>query len=165
MIGRTGLRRRLGPGASFGTLNERWCGMMRGMSGARRLLSITRDWPWGLTVVTDPGSSSAVPTRLDSNGVAASRDVVAVGIQHEIDGEAVAEVWVGQLAEDLNCIYDGEFATVVGAVILGDAAYEDHAPAEIGEGAHRLRVLVDEPGSPERVVFEFTRRADFSLHG
>jgi len=57
--------------------------------------------------------------------------------------------------EELTYAYEGQFVTTSGAVILGDAADERHSSAEIGEGAHRLRVLVDEIGSPERVVFEF----------
>lgn len=127
------------------------------MDEARRLVSVTRGWPWGLAVVMDPGSSSPVPAHLDLSGVAASLDIVAVAILHEVDGEAVAEVWLGSLAAELPCVYDGEFVTVSGAVTLGDAGSEQHVPAEVGEGSHRLRVLVDHVGSPQKIVFEFTR--------
>lgn len=114
-----------------------------------------RGWPWGLALVTDPASSEPVPTSLDQKGIAAGRSILAASIQHEVDGEARAEVWLGPCGQELTCVYEGEFVTSSGAVILGDAAYETHSPADIGEGAHRLRVLVDEIGSPERVVFEF----------
>ncbi len=97
-----------------------------------------------------------MPTNLDHNGIAAGRSILAASIQHEVDGEAHAEVWLGFYDDELTCVYEGEFVTCSGAVILGDAAYERHSPAEIGEGTHRLRVLVDEIGSPERVVFDFS---------
>lgn len=129
----------------------------RPTDSGRLLLAVTREWPWGLAVVTDPGSSEPVPETLDARGIAAGTSVVAVSIQHSIDGEAVAEIWRGQPAEDLVCTYEGEFVTVCGAVILGDAAYERHSPVEVGEGSHRLRVLVREPDSPSRVVFAFGR--------
>lgn len=82
---------------------------------------------------------------------------MAVGIQHAVDGPAVAEVWIGWPSEQMACVYEGEFVTVCGAVILVDAAYERHEPVEIGEGSHHLRVLVNEIGSPARVVFAFVR--------
>jgi len=78
---------------------------------ARKLLSRTREWPWGLAVLTDPGSSEELPTVLDENGVAAGRSIVAVRVQHQVDGEAVAEVWLGSVAGELACVYDGEFMT------------------------------------------------------
>jgi hypothetical protein len=118
-----------------------------------RMLSVSRAWPWGLAVITDPGSSEPVPSDLDGNGIAAGRTVVAASIQHEVDGEAVAEVWLGRPPGDWHCVHEGEFVTVCGAVIVGDAAYEQHVPVEVGEGAHQLRVLVHEIGSPPRVAF------------
>lgn len=124
----------------------------------RRLLVDVRAWPWGLALVTDPASSEPVPANLDHNGIAAGRSVLAASIQHAVDGEARAEVWLGSCGDELTCAYEGDFVTSSGAVIVGDAAYERKSPAEIGEGAHRLRVLVDEIGSPQRVVFEFTER-------
>lgn len=117
---------------------------------------MTRGWPWGLAVVTDPASSEEVPTALNQNGIAAGRTILAARIQHAVDGEAIAEVRLGRCSEDLTCLFDGTFVTVSEAVILGDAAYESHQPAEVGPGPHRLRVLVDEPGSPTRVIFEFS---------
>jgi hypothetical protein len=130
------------------------------VSGARRLLSTTRTWPWGLALITDPGSSDSVPTTLDRLGIAPGRSILAAGIQHEVDGEAVAEVWRGPVpADGLTCVFDGDFTTVCGVVIVGDAAFETHAPADVGEGRHRLRVLVDEIGSPAHIVFEFDRPA------
>lgn len=126
------------------------------MDNAQRLLSFTRAWPWGLAIVSDPRSRSAFPAELNENGVAASIDSVAIGIQHEVDGEAVAEVWVGSQVADLRCIYDDEFVTSDGAVVLGVADNSWYASAVIGEGAHRLRVLIDEVGSPELVLFEFS---------
>ena len=123
----------------------------------RKILSVTREWPWGLALVTDPGSSEPVPTELDANGVAAGRSVVAASIRHAVDGSALAEVWIGSPSEQLQCAYEGEFITVCGAVIVGDAAYERHDPVEIGEGSHRLRILMSEIGSPDRVVFAFSR--------
>ncbi|TCO30468.1 hypothetical protein EV652_105463 [Kribbella steppae] len=65
-------------------------------------------------------------------------------------------MWVGHQPDEMVCVYDDEFVTTSGAVILSDAGYDEELPAEIGEGAHRLRVLVDELGVPKRVVYEFT---------
>ena len=126
------------------------------MHDAQRLLSSTRGWPWGLVVVWDARSHSELTSRLDEYGVAASIDAVAVGIQHEVDGDAVAEVWVGTHVADLPCVYDDEFVTSGDAVLLGVADTSWHAPAEIGAGRHRLRVLVDEVSSPQSVLFEFS---------
>jgi hypothetical protein len=97
-----------------------------------------------------------VPAVLDHLGISADRSILAAGIQHEVDREAIVEVWLGSPpAEGMTCIYDGEYVTVCGAVLVGDAAFEKHVPVEIGEGTHRLRVLIDEVGSPSRVVFDF----------
>lgn len=130
---------------------------MRDLSAApERLLAVSREWPWGLVVLTDPGSSDPVPTDLDMHGIAAARSVVAASIQHAVDGEAVAEVWKGQPPGHRACIYEGEFVTVCGVVILGDAGYEQHAPADVGEATHQLRVFVDDITPPSRVAFSFT---------
>lgn len=128
-------------------------------SGPRKLLSVTRAWPWGLAVVTDPASNEPLPTALDAHGVAAGTTVIAASIQHAIDGEAVTEVWQGHPGGNLTCAYEGDFVTASGAVTVGDAAYEQHAPVEIGEGRHQLQVLMSEVESPSRVVFSFTRRS------
>lgn len=129
---------------------------MNGMTGTGPLLSVRRAWPWGLVVVTDPGSSEDVPSQLDPLGVAAGESILAVHIVHEVDGEATAEIWLNPPPDEgLTAAYSGDFTTACGAVILGDAAYENHLPAEVGEGTHRLRVLVDDVGHPTRVIFEF----------
>ncbi len=126
------------------------------MDNAQLVLSFTRAWPWGLAIVSDPSSRSVFPANLDEHGVAATIDAVAIGIQHEVDGEAVAEVWVGEKVTDLLCIYDDEFVTSDGAVILTVADGSRHASAVVGEGAHRLRVLVDQVASPGLILFEFS---------
>jgi hypothetical protein len=126
------------------------------MDHAQRLLSSTRAWPWGLVIISDPRSRSELPAHLDERGVAAAVDAVAVGIQHEVDGEAVAEIWVGSHTADLRCIYDEEFTTSHGAVVLGAADDSWCASARIGEGTHRLRILVDKVGDPELVLFELS---------
>jgi hypothetical protein len=125
------------------------------MAEAEAKVSVRRAWPWGLAVVTDPASSEPVPEELDEHGIAAGRTVLVSAILHETDGEATAEIWVSAGPPGLICVYDAEFFTSSGAVTLGDAGQERHTPAEIGKGSHRLRVLVDAIGSPERIVFEF----------
>ena len=92
------------------------------MTVGRRLLSAVRGCPWGLALVTDPASSEPVPTNLDQRGIAADRSILAASIQHEVDGKARAEVWLGSCGEELICVYEGGFVTCSGAVILGDAA-------------------------------------------
>ncbi|KRC63613.1 hypothetical protein ASE12_01845 [Aeromicrobium sp. Root236] len=108
-----------------------------------------------MAVVCDPASNSIVPTAPNEHGIAASLDIVAVRISHQVDGEATAEVWTAPHPGDLECIFDSTFQSASGAVILGDAAFERHAPAEVGEGLRRLRVLVGGTGR-DLVVFEFT---------
>jgi len=104
-------------------------------------------------VLGDPGSVEGLPTTLDQNGIAAGRSVVAVGIQHAVDGEAIAEVWVDYADEYMVCIHDDEFVAASGTLILSDAGNEEQRATWIATGPVRLRVLVDEPGSPGRVVF------------
>lgn len=92
---------------------------MRDLSAApARLLAVTREWPWGLAVLTDAGSSDPVPTDLDMHSIATAGSVVAASIQHAVDGEAVAEVWKGRPPEDMACVDEGVFVTVCGLVIL-----------------------------------------------
>lgn len=123
----------------------------------RMLVETTRKWPHSLVLLTDPASSEDVPTRFGSNGVAAGQTVLATAILHAVDVDACAQVWVGTVPGDLICVFQGEFETSSGAVIVSDTADELHAPADVGAGVHRLRVLVDEEAFPTRVVFELER--------
>lgn len=119
------------------------------------MLLVRRAWPWGLTLIADPSSTEQVPT-LDDRGIAAARSIVAVRIQHEVDGEATAEVWVGHCPDELTCAYEGEFVTTSGVVILADAGHDHPERLDATVGRYALRVLVDEIGAPERVLFELT---------
>lgn len=113
-------------------------------------------------MITDLGPRSRVPDESDQVGLAtASGEIVAAALRHGLDGTAVAEVWQGPAPGGLSCSHSCYFHTSCGAVILGDAAYEEQGLAWIGPGDHRLRILAGEPGSG-LVVFEFTRheRAD-----
>jgi len=58
-----------------------------------------------------PGSRKELPRGLDENGVAAGRSIVAARVQHQLDGEAVAEVWPGRVAGELAGVYGAEFVT------------------------------------------------------
>ena len=80
---------------------------------------------------------------------------MAARVQHQVDGPAAVEVWLGGESNEFACIYDAEFVTLCGAVTLSDAGYEEKLPVEIGEGPHRLRILVDRVEAPEHVAFEF----------
>lgn len=113
-----------------------------------------REWPWGLAVLADPEAQDQLPERLSSDGVAACRSAVAAGIRHGVDGEARAEVWLGEAPSDLMCIYDDTFATDSGTVALSDASNEQVQTAVVGAGKRRLRVLVDDVAFPGHVVFE-----------
>ena len=111
-------------------------------------------------MLADPSSSEPVPEQLNADGVAGGRSVVAVGIQHGADGEAIAEVWLGRAPDDgMVCVYDDGFETLSAAVTLSDAGWEQKLGADVGDGPHHLRVLVTERGSPERVVFELVPSA------
>ncbi|QWF19955.1 hypothetical protein KM427_13060 [Nocardioides sp. LMS-CY] len=127
------------------------------MDQGQRLLSIRREWPGELAVITDLGPRSAIPDESDQAALAtASGDIIAAALRHERDGTAVAEVWQGPAPDDLTCAYACQFHTASGAVILGDAHYEEQAVARIGAGTHRLRILTNETERPGLVAFEFT---------
>ncbi|WP_141846865.1 hypothetical protein [Lapillicoccus jejuensis] len=130
------------------------------MPEGRQVLLVRRDWPWGLTVMGDPSSREQVPSLLDDRGVAAARSIVVARIQHEVDGEATAEVWVGRCPDELTCVYEGEFVTASGVVTLADAAHDDAKQLDATVGRYALRVLVEEVEFPERVVFELTPESD-----
>lgn len=123
----------------------------------RMLVETTREWPHGLVLLTDPASNEDVPQQLDPRGVAAGRTVLAASILHAEDGAACAQVWVGPALDNLLCVFEGEFETSSGAVVVSDTAYALHTPAHVGEGIHWLRVLIDEEPSPSRVVCEFEK--------
>jgi len=124
------------------------------VNSPQALLSMEREWPWGLAVLADPDARDQVPEHLNSDGVAACRSAVAAGIRHGVDGEARAEVWLGVAPSGLVCIYDEMFATDSGTVALSDASNEQVLTAVVGAGKRRLRVLVDDVAFPARVVFE-----------
>lgn len=113
---------------------------------------------WGLALLTDPKSREQLPDRTGDNGVAACRSAVAVGIRHAVEGEARAEVWLGDVPGDLVCIHDDAFAADSGEVALSDAGNEQVVTASVGAGTRRLRVLVDDVAFPGRVVFELASR-------
>jgi hypothetical protein len=82
-----------------------------------------------------------------------------VGIKHEVDGKATAQVWIGMASDlaNLHCVYDDRFVASETSVVLGVADDSWRGPVQLGAGAHRLRVLVDEIESPELVGFVFTK--------
>jgi hypothetical protein len=118
------------------------------------LLSMTREWPSGLAVLSDPRFRGTVPDDVGQSGVAASRSFVAAVVQHGIDGPACAEVRTGQVDESLTCVDDGVFSTECDETPLADAADEEVATATLAPGSYQLRVFVDDTQFPELVVFQ-----------
>jgi hypothetical protein len=55
----------------------------------------------------DQGAAQGV----DENGVAAGRSIVAARVQHQLDGQAVAEVWLGCVAGELARVYGAKYVT------------------------------------------------------
>lgn len=127
---------------------------MQGVNNSQPLLVMDREWPWGLAVLADPAARDRLPERLSKDGVAAGRSAVAVRVQHAVDGAARVEVWLGEAAGGLACLYDDEFTTDSGEVALSDAGNGQVVSVTVGAGTRRLRVFVDDPAFPERVVFE-----------
>jgi hypothetical protein len=130
---------------------------MVAMGPQQAVLVMQREWPWGLALLTEPGCREQLPDSLSTDGVAAGRSSIAARIRHAVDGEARAEVWLGEPPSELACVYDAEFTTDSGEVALSDAGNERVVSATIGAGVHRLRVLVDDPAFPVRVVFALGR--------
>ena len=122
---------------------------------------MTREWPWGMVLLEDDVEARAqsLPSDFDDRGLAIGESILAVQILHGIDGEATAEIWRGSLEWDLLELQVVRFVAISGRIVMGDAAREETVSVTLGRGDHELRVLVDEIGSPSRVVFELPRDA------
>lgn len=105
-------------------------------------------------MLLDPEAGDLLPERLGEDSVAACRSAIAVRIRHGVEGSARAEVWLGEEPSALVCIWDDDFVTDSGHLALSDAGNEQVVRASVRPGTRRVRVFVDDPADPQRVVFE-----------
>jgi hypothetical protein len=118
-----------------------------------RLAQMRRGWPWGLAFLRDAESSDPLARWTDTATAQGTRTEIAAAILHEIDGQATAEVWLGEAPDGLVEVHEQELDVPSGAVVLGDAADEQTTWVAIPAGVWRARVLVDNEHHSELVVF------------
>ncbi len=111
-----------------------------------------RAWPWGLVVFADPSDKGEIPSRLDADRVACTKSTIVAAILHAVDGDALAEVRLGQPPPGLVCIHLGDFSATSGVIELADAGREAFVSAPLRPGSYRARVLVDSVAHAEHVV-------------
>jgi hypothetical protein len=129
-----------------------------GMNGERRyrrcvLMTVQREWPWGLVVFGDPQDRDALPTSLGPNGIARTAATIVTCIQHAVDGPATASVSMGPEPSGLLLIHEGELHLLVGRLRLADAAAEESHEVAVAAGKYEVRVLMDEREQPSKVHF------------
>ena len=128
----------------------------RALSCVVLLLTVTREWPWGLVVFGDPTDTEALPTTLNDAGIAAGARTVVSRVLHAIDGPATAEVTVDEPEPvDLHQVHRGRVHSN-GELRLGDAAGERTEDCAIDPGDYVVGVYVDDEQHPTRVRFALT---------
>ena len=70
-------------------------------SSASLVISIHREWPWGLAMWTDAEATDPLPDAFDDAGVAAAQTAIVAGILHAVDGPATAQLWLGEPPDTL----------------------------------------------------------------
>ncbi len=127
------------------------------------LLSATREWPWGLVVLSDPVDSAPLPSSLADEAVVTTASTVVSRIQHGIDGEATAtvafDVAFDVASPALLRVHSGCLTVVSGRLRLGDAGDEQTQEAAVAAGDYRVQVFVDATDHPTQVVFVLDRLA------
>jgi len=90
--------------------------------------------------------------------VLATPGIVIVRILHEVDGEACAEVVVGDGPGAFTCVFSGVLELPSGCLRVGDAGGERTESVTLAPGVYSAAVLVDEVEHPELVVLVLNRR-------
>ena len=121
-------------------------------SSASLVISIHREWPWGLAMWTDAEATDPLPDAFDDAGVAAAQTAIVAGILHAVDGPATAQLWLGEPPDTLLCIHDAPLELPSGRIALGDAVMEDKQEATLPIGSYRARLCVDATEHPGLVA-------------
>jgi hypothetical protein len=114
-------------------------------------------WPWGVVLLTDSASTDALPTTFADRPAVGADTAVAYRIQHEIDGPALAEVWLDSLPDGMTLVHEQQVRFPSGLLLMGDAASEEIVQATIDPGPWNLKIFVDDVSHPEVVVAALTR--------
>ena len=82
-------------------------------------MPIRRPWPWGLVLVSDATSRDRLPT---SMGAVSAGTALVVRVLHEVDGQALVELTLGDPGStDLHQVFEGSLLLVSGQLLIGDA--------------------------------------------
>ena len=119
------------------------------------LLSVTRHWPWGLAVLSDPQDAAAVPTSFGDAAVVSTAQTVVSRIEHGDDGEATATVRL-DAPPGLLRVHSGHLTVTSGRLRLGDAGSEGTQEVALASGRYEVQVLVDDAEHPAEVHFVLT---------
>jgi hypothetical protein len=88
--------------------------------------------------------------------VVGTRNELISRISHAIDGEATAEVWLGDPPEDLRCVYSSVNEFPSGTLEVTDAAKESVVSISVDPGPWDSSVYVDDDMNPLLVVLVLT---------
>ncbi len=120
---------------------------------------MTRPWPWGLTVLSDPDDRSVVPTTLGAEAVVRGEGTVVCRVLHAVDGEATATATLDTVTAEAQMllVHHGPLELTSGLLRLGDAANEEAVECAVVPGPYIVRVLVNALDHPTQVLFALTR--------
>ena len=115
-----------------------------------------REWTWGLVFFSDGSTRDAPPPTGGPEVVVGTRNELISRISHAIDGEATAEVWLGDPPEDLRCVYSSVNEFPSGTLEVTDAAKESVVSISVDPGPWDSSVYVDDDMNPLLVVLVLT---------
>ena len=117
------------------------------------ILSIRRPWPWGLVLVSDALSRDPLPTSMGAEAVVSAGTALAARVLHEVDGDALVEVTLGDPGPtDLHKVFEGPLLVASGQVVIGDAGGERTETIKVQPGPYLVRIFVDDRDQPSRLV-------------
>jgi hypothetical protein len=115
-------------------------------------ISVTRAWPWGLTLVTDSAITDELPASLEGRRVVGLASGLVCAVIHETEGTATVTVHVGQAApRTVVPEFDGMVAFPSGGLRVSDIGQAEYETLAVTPGQYRAVVIVDEPNEPTEV--------------
>ena len=86
---------------------------------------VRREWPWGIVVFSDLHANGPSATDLDHAVVVGNYATIVAHAAADVDAVATVEIWIGRPPATTTCVYDAEFKTPSGKVIVGDIAMDE----------------------------------------
>lgn len=116
------------------------------------LASLRHAFEWGLLVISDEGTTEAIPAFLDRGSRCTAGDgTVVVGIQHGQEGSTVCHVCRGHGDVADTLAFAGTIQIKSGVLVVGNVAGENVIRVNVPSGPLGLRVLLDRADNAEHV--------------